>query len=110
MTEENTIEEKKSKIRPPSMTDALIPIVTLIVLLAGALYLYEADGIGGPIQVALMLSMMVAGLVGLKNGHRWVDMGKAAVEGISQAMGAIFILFGVGALIGTWSMADGHPF
>jgi len=105
MTEENTIEEKKSKIRPPSMTDALIPIVTLIILLAGALYLYGADGIGGPIQVALMLSMMVAGLVGLKNGHRWVDMGKAAVEGISQAMGAIFILFGVGALIGTWSMA-----
>jgi len=31
-------------------------------------------------------------------------MGKAAVEGISTAMGAIFILLAVGALIGTWSM------
>jgi len=99
-------EEKKEKaIKPPSMLDALIPIIALIVLLAGALYLYGADGTAGPIQVALILSMMVAGLVGLKNGHKWEDMGKAAVEGISQAMGAIFILLGVGALVGTWSMA-----
>ena len=49
--------------------------------------------------------MMVAGLVGFKNGHKWADMGKAAVDGISQAMGAIFILLAVGALVGTWSMA-----
>ena len=77
----------------------------LALLLASAVYLYGADGTAGPIQVALILSMLVAGLVGLKNGHKWADMGKAAVEGISQAMGAIFILLGVGALIGTWSMA-----
>ena len=92
-------------IKPPSYLDALIPIITLIILLASAVYLYGSDGTAGPIQVALMMSMMVAGLVGLKNGHKWEDMGKAAVEGISQAMGAIFILLGVGALVGTWSMA-----
>lgn len=93
------------KIKPPSLLDALIPIIFLIVLLASAIVLYGADGTTGPIQVALMLSMLVAGLVGLKNGHKWADMGKAAVDGISQAMGAIFILLGVGALVGTWSMA-----
>jgi NhaC family Na+:H+ antiporter len=92
-------------IKPPSYLDALIPIITLIILLASAVYLYGADGTAGPIQVALMMSMMVAGLIGLKNGHKWEDMGKAAVDGISQAMGAIFILLGVGALVGTWSMA-----
>ena len=100
-------EEGKNRgtIKPPSLLDALIPIVFLVILLAAAVYLYGADGTAGPIQVALMLSMLVAGLVGLKNGHKWADMGKAAVEGISQAMGAIFILLGVGALVGTWSMA-----
>jgi NhaC family Na+:H+ antiporter len=97
--------KSQSKIKPPSMIDALIPIIVLILLLASAVILYGADGTAGPIQVALMLSMMVAGLVGLKNGHKWADMGKAAVEGISQAMGAIFILLAVGALVGTWSMA-----
>lgn len=93
------------KIKPPSLLDALIPIIFLIVLLASAIVLYGADGTTGPIQIALMLSMLVAGLVGLKNGHKWADIGKAAVDGISQAMGAIFILLGVDALINTWSMA-----
>ncbi len=97
--------ESQIEIKPPSFLDALIPIVFLVILLAAAVILYGADGIAGPIQVALMVSMMVAGLIGLKNGHRWKNMGKAAVEGVSSAMGAIFILFGVGALIGTWSMA-----
>ena len=76
-------EEKNTSIRPPSYLDALIPIIVLIILLASAVYLYGADGISGPIQVTLMLSMMVAGLIGLKNGHKWEDMGKAAVDGIS---------------------------
>lgn len=73
-------DEVKKSIKPPSLLDALIPIIVLIILLASAVYLYGADGTAGPIQVALMLSMLVAGLVGLKNGHKWEDMGKAAAR------------------------------
>jgi NhaC family Na+:H+ antiporter len=97
-------EEKERIIKPPTFLDALIPIIALVILLASAIVLYEDEGTAGPIQVALMMSMLVAALIGLKNGHRWADMGKAAVEGISTAMGAIFILLAVGALVGTWSM------
>ncbi len=64
-------ENQEKVIKPPSMPDALIPIIALVILLAGALYLYGSDGTAGPIQVALMLSMMVAGLVGLNNGQIW---------------------------------------
>ena len=32
-------------------------------------------------------------------------MSKAAVDSIAAAMGAIFILFAVGALIGVWNMS-----
>lgn len=94
-----------NSIKPPSFLDALIPIIALVILLGSAVYLYGADSTSGPVQVALILCMMIAGLVGLKNGHKWEDMGKAAVDGISSAMGAIFILLGVGALVGTWSMS-----
>jgi len=80
-------EEQVSKIRPPSMLDALIPIISLVILLGTAVYLYGSDATGGPIQVALILCTMIAGLVGLKNGLSWEDMGHAAVEGISTAMG-----------------------
>ena len=74
-------------------------------MLAGTIILYGDAGIEGPIQVALILTSLIAMAIGLKNGHPWEDMGRAAVEGIASAMGAIFILLGVGALVGTWSMA-----
>jgi len=98
-------EDKVKVIQPPSLLDALIPIIVLVILLVGSIILYGDAGITGPIQVALILTALVAMTIGLKNGHRWEDMGKAAVEGIASAMGAIFILLGVGALVGTWSMS-----
>jgi len=102
-------EDKKRDVKPPSLLDALIPIIVLVFLLMMAIVLYGDAGITGPIQVALMLTMLVAAAVGLKNGHRLEDMGKAAVDGISSAMGAIFILLAVGSLIGTWNMAGTIP-
>ena len=87
------------------MLDALIPVVTLIAFLAAAVYLYGGDAIGGPVQVALIITAMIAGLVGVKNGHSVDKIGKAAVDSISTAVGAIFILLAVGSLIGTWNMS-----
>ena len=105
MTDENSGPNDRTPIKPPSLLDALAAILTLIILLAAAVSLFGSDAISGPVQLALIFSAIVAMLIGLKNGHRWADMGKAAVEGISTAMGAIFILLAVGALIGTWSMS-----
>ena len=103
MEEETT--KSSREIRPPSMTDALIPIISLVILLATAIFLYGDEAVSGPTQVALLLATMIAGLIGLKNGFLWADMGKAAAEGISTALGAIFILLAVGALVGTWMMS-----
>ncbi len=89
----------------PSLLDSMIPVVFLIASLGSAVYLYGGDAIGGPVQVAMFLSAIVAGLVGFKNGHSVARMTKAAVDSIGTAMGAIFILFAVGALIGTWNMS-----
>jgi len=91
--------------RAPSLRDALIPIGVLVALLVAAVYLYGGDAIAGPVQVALILSAMLAGLVAVKNGHSVDKIGKAAVDSISTAVGAIFILLAVGSLIGTWNMS-----
>jgi NhaC family Na+:H+ antiporter len=64
--------------RAPSLLDALIPIGFLVASLVAAVYLYGGDAIGGPVQVALILSAMIAGLIGLKNGHSVEEIGKAA--------------------------------
>jgi Na+:H+ antiporter, NhaC family len=95
--------------RPPSLVDALIPLVTLVVLLGLAIGLSGIGAVDGPLQVALLGSALVAGLVALKNGHTSAAISDAAIGGVSSAMGAIFILLGVGALIGTWNMAGTIP-
>ena len=91
--------------REPSLGDAMIPVTFLVVSLGCAVYLYGDDAIFGPVQVALFLSAAVAGQVGYKNGHSIADVSKAAVDSVASAMGAIFILLAVGALIGTWNMS-----
>ena len=95
--------------RTPTLLDALIPVATLIVLLAAAVYLYGSDSSGGPNQIALILGAAVAVLVGLKNGYNWKEIESGIVHGISLSMGAILILLVVGSLIGTWIISGVVP-
>ena len=95
--------------RAPTLLDALLPIFVLILLLALTIVLFGVDAANGPLQVALLLAAAFASLIALKNGHSIVQIREAAVGGVSSAMGAIFILLAVGALIGTWNMAGTIP-
>ena len=95
--------------RPPTMLDAVLPVVVLIALLALTIVLFGIDATNGPLQVALFLSAAFASLVALKNGHTVASIADAAVGGVTSAVGAIFILLAVGGLIGTWNMAGTIP-
>jgi NhaC family Na+:H+ antiporter len=75
----------------------------MLVVLAQVLF--GGESTAGPFQIALITCALFAAAIARRNGHKLTDLGKNAVDGISSAMGAIFILLGVGALIGTWSMA-----
>src|SRR3954451_4785304 len=95
----------ETAIKPPSLWDALFPMICLVVLIGLSIYLYGIDATSGPLQVALMMGAVVAALVAHKNGYSWEQLARAIVEGISVAMTAIFILLMVGALIGVWNMS-----
>lgn len=95
--------------RPPSLLDALIPVGALIGLIALTIALFGTGATDGPLQVALLTSAVVAGLVALKNGHTTAAIRDAMVGGITTALGAVFILLAVGALIGTWNLAGTIP-
>ena len=103
------IEQPATTPRPPSFADAITPVVVLVALLTLTIVLFGIDAANGPLQVALLTSAMVAGLVAFKNGHTATALRDAAIGGVSSAMGAIFILLAVGALIGTWNMAGTIP-
>ncbi len=91
------------------MADAIVPLVTLVVLIGGSLVLFGLDALDGPIQVALVLCAMVAALIVLKNGNRWEDVQAASQRAVSSITSAVFILLAVGALIGTWNMSGTIP-
>jgi Na+:H+ antiporter, NhaC family len=96
---------KEKAIRDPSLLDALIPLIFMILLLVTSIVLFGLDAAVGPLQVALLMSAVVAGIVAHKNGHSWERLGEEIVKGISLAMSAILILLMVGALIGVWNMS-----
>jgi Na+:H+ antiporter, NhaC family len=101
--------EAPRRVREPSLVDAIIPLVTLVVLIAGSLLLFGLDALDGPIQVALILCVLVAALIVLKNGHSWEEIEHAAQGSLASISTAIFILLAVGALIGVWNLSGTIP-
>lgn len=98
-----------SHIKEPSLLDALIPIIVLVILMFSAVMLYGSDSSYGPNQIALLMGMFLAAIIGLKNGHKWADIEEGMIKGISMSLGACLILLAVGALIGTWMLAGTVP-
>jgi len=96
-------------VRAPSLLQALLPILVLVLLLAGGVALFGADAAFGANQVALVLAAAVAALVGWRNGLGWDELQAGIVHGVGLAIGAIFILLAVGALIGSWILAGIVP-
>jgi NhaC family Na+:H+ antiporter len=91
--------------QPVTLTEAIIPVASLVVLVGLSYYLFGDGGAGGPNQVGLVVATMIAVFVGWRRGHSLASLGEAAVASVSTGIGAIFILFAVGALIGTWALS-----
>ena len=107
----NTPTEKKSPkgIKEPTILDSIIPLISLVIMLTASVSYFADNSSFGPNQVALLLAMGIAIVIGLRNGHKWVEIEKAIVNGISISLGAILILLTVGALIGTWLLSGTVP-
>ena len=59
--------------------------------------LFGTGATDGPLQVALLTSAVVAGLVALENGYTTASVRDAMVGSITTALAAVFILLAVGA-------------
>lgn len=95
--------------KEPSLLDALIPLVVLVILLSTSVYLYADNSSFGPNQIALLFAMGVAAIIGIKNGYSWHDIEQGIVNGISLSLGAVLILLAVGSLIGSWMLSGTVP-
>jgi hypothetical protein len=96
----------QEKAKTPTILDALIPLIFLIVLLVFNIQIFGTDGLSGSNQIVLILSAAVAGLVAVyRLGFHWETLQDGIVKSISSAMSSILILFLIGALAGTWLLS-----
>ena len=98
-----------SELREPSLLDALTPVIALVSMLSLSVYLYGDGSSGGANQIALIMAGSIALIIGVKNGHKWLDIEKAITQGIANTYGAILILMAVGMLIGSWIISGTVP-
>ncbi len=93
----------------PTLFQALIPILFLIILLTITVLVFESDAIVGPNQIVLLLSAAIAGIISWRLGYTWKEINKSIVKSISSAMSAIIILLVIGSLSGTWLLSGIVP-
>ena len=95
--------------KSPSLLLALIPIISLIILLATNVWLYGDNTLSGSNQLTLLFSAAIAALIGFFLKVPWDEMLDGAVKSISSAMGALIILLLIGSLAGTWMLSGIVP-
>ncbi|MDA8792294.1 Na+/H+ antiporter NhaC [Bacteriovoracaceae bacterium] len=96
--------------KTPSLIVSLIPLLSLITLLAINVKVFADDASYGPNQIALLLSSVIAAFLGifhLKLSYKQIE--KKIVDSIGLAMQANLILLTVGALIGVWILSGIVP-
>ncbi|HLQ83179.1 MAG TPA: Na+/H+ antiporter NhaC [Pseudogracilibacillus sp.] len=90
--------------RKPTIWEAVSTILFLTVVVGiGFAYLKI------PIQPLLILAAAYAAFIALRTGLTWQDMEDGIIDKLKSAMPAVFILFSVGTIIGTWIFSGTVP-
>ncbi len=97
------------KYKKPTLLQAFIPILFLIVALFYNVLVFGDGALDGSNQIILILSGGVAALVAFQLGMKWEDIEKGIVKTISSAMASIIILLLIGSLAGTWLLSGVVP-
>ncbi|WP_417451333.1 Na+/H+ antiporter NhaC [Kordiimonas sp.] len=88
---------------------ALLPLISLIIMLTSSVLLFGDSSSSGPNQLALMFSAGVGITLAMARGQRYEALEQALVDGIMLAMKACLILLMVGSMIGSWMLAGTAP-
>ncbi len=95
---------KNQPPKPIPLGYALIPVITLIGLIAMSLLSFKGEA-----HIPLVMASAVAATVGLAFGHAWKSIEGGILRGIQIGLKAILILCVIGIMIGTWIAAGIIP-
>jgi len=96
--------------KQPGLLVAFVPIVLLISLMVLNIIIFKDDAMGGPNQLALLLSAMAAAFIGIFHLKiKYKKLETVVLESIIMSMQAMLILLVVGSLISIWIMSGIVP-
>ncbi len=98
-----------TKIKPVSLSVALLPILFLITLLSLNVYYYGDDALSGANQMTLLLSGAFCSILAIISGTPWSKILEGIRSSISDTLPALLILLLIGALAGTWLISGIVP-
>lgn len=98
--------KKQRQVRLPNFVEALIPIVVMMALM---LYGFVGGSIYVDAHMPLLVSIVVACIVGVCCGHTFQDMLAGMLDRLNASMEAILILCTVGILVASFIMSGTIP-
>lgn len=93
----------------PTLLQAFIPIIFLIILLTLNVLFFGDDTLSGANQIALLLAASLAGIIAVRLKQNYSQISRQIVKSIGSAMPAILILLMIGSLAGTWLISGVVP-
>lgn len=81
----------------PSLKLALIPIVSMMILLFSGIFIFGAEP-----HIPVLLSAVISGILAIYLGYTWFEIEKAITAGVALSIQALLILIILGTLIATW--------
>jgi NhaC family Na+:H+ antiporter len=96
-------------MKKPTVIQSLIPIITLLVLIALNVLITPDDTMSGANQLSLFIAAFVGGCIAFMRGSSWEDLVSGITRAFATAVPSMLLLLMVGALAGSWMTAGIIP-
>ncbi|MDR1405876.1 MAG: sodium:proton antiporter [Prevotellaceae bacterium] len=101
---------KKQPVKEPSLLISLTPVMVLVGLLFGAVYIFGSDTLSGGSQIVLLIAAAVCCAIAmLCYKVRWTAIEQSIVTSIAGVSPALLLLLIIGALAGSWMISGVVP-
>ena len=98
------------KPRTPSIAISLLPVVTLVIMLAVAIYIFRSDSLGGASQIVLLIATSICSLIAVFHCKiKWEDIEGQIARNIYGIAPSVIILLLIGTLSGSWMVSGIVP-
>lgn len=94
----------------PHILLSLIPLLTLVAMLTGSIWMFGEDSLGGPNQISLLMATAVSLCISIGVYRvKWRDVQATLAETIGNSSVSIVILLLIGMMSGAWMISGAVP-